>query len=206
MQLVFARHGLSTANERRIISNRHLPHFLTEVGRTQARDLAQRLAQGGPIARIYASPIPRARETAEILAGDQPVTTSNALREVDCGVVEGRDDEEAWSIHDAVERAWAQGNLGARVEGGESLIEVEARFTPFVKEVVEQHASTPGMTVVVSHGTVLLEMLPRLLANVERQWAGQVPLGNCDVVRVQVVGQDLICSSWAGVNIGPPLA
>lgn len=205
MEFVFARHGHSTANEQRIISNRNLPHDLTDRGRTQAHTLRERLAAAGmqPVS-VYTSPIPRARQTAQILAGEGAIESSDALREIDCGVIEGRGDDDAWAIHDAIEGAWGNGQIHARVEGGESLVDVQARFVPFVQAVVDRHRSGGGITLLVSDGTVLLEMLPRLLANLDFGWARASPLGNCDIVRVEPRGHDLMCTSWAGTD--PPRA
>ncbi len=53
----------------------------------------------------------------------------------------------------------------------------------------------------VSHGAVLLEMLPRLLTNLDYQWARASSLGNCDIVRVESRGHDLVCTSWAGIDL-----
>jgi broad specificity phosphatase PhoE len=55
VRILFARHGEGLANTLRIISNRDLPHPLTEKGRARATALAEKLAER-PIQRIYASP------------------------------------------------------------------------------------------------------------------------------------------------------
>ena len=93
MRLIFARHGENQANVERIISNRSLPHGLTAKGRAQAETLAALLDENTVVA-IYASPILRAQETASILSErlGLPVRTSDALREFDCGIAEGRGD------------------------------------------------------------------------------------------------------------------
>ncbi|MEZ4728874.1 MAG: histidine phosphatase family protein [Caldilineaceae bacterium] len=67
MKLFFTRHGESQANIGRIISNRTLPHSLTALGRAQAVALAEKLGTE-KISTIYASPILRAQETAQIIA------------------------------------------------------------------------------------------------------------------------------------------
>ena len=53
----------------------------------------------------------------------------------------------------------------------------------------------------VSHGTVLLQMLPRLVTNLDYQWARGRPLNNCDTVRVEPSGADLVCHSWGGAEL-----
>ena len=68
MRLYFVRHGQSEAKVQRVISNRDLPHPLTELGRRQAEALARSLADV-PLAALFSSPIMRAVQTAQIVAG-----------------------------------------------------------------------------------------------------------------------------------------
>ena len=51
MRLYFVRHGQSEANVLRVISNRDLPHHLTDMGRQQAEALARSLADVSLAAR-----------------------------------------------------------------------------------------------------------------------------------------------------------
>src|SRR5262245_51081645 len=107
MHLYFVRHGESEANVLRVISNRQLPHGLTEKGKQQASVLAESL-KSVPIAALYSSPILRAIQTSEILAKTLaiPYETTDALREYDCGVLEGRADDDAWRQHDVIFERW----------------------------------------------------------------------------------------------------
>lgn len=100
MRLLLARHGESEANTLRVISNRNFPHALTARGMVQAAALAQKL-QDLKITKVYASPILRAMQTAEII-GNQlglEVCIEDALREPDCGALEGQSDAAAWTLH-----------------------------------------------------------------------------------------------------------
>jgi probable phosphoglycerate mutase len=103
VKLIFSRHGESEANVLRVISNRDLPHPLTERGRIQAQALAERLAKRRILA-LYASPVLRAQQTALMVGGKLSLSihTAEALREFDCGVMEGRGDAEAWQAHHEV--------------------------------------------------------------------------------------------------------
>lgn len=71
----------------------------------------------------------RAKETAEIIAAGlrTDVQIADVLREPDCGVFEGRGDEEAWNDHATQEREWQQGNYDYGSPGGESFRDVEAK-------------------------------------------------------------------------------
>jgi probable phosphoglycerate mutase len=199
MHLYFVRHGESQANVERVISNRDLPHPLTERGRLQARELAERLAGVGATA-LYASPIPRAVETAEIL-GDRlglPVVRHAALREFDCGMVEGCGDAAAWAAHEEVIAAWASGQLSARIPDGESFEEMAARFVPFVADLQKNGTPQNVTSILVGHGSLFHHMLPLVLDNVDRDWIVQYPLRNCAVVHAVAQGEQLHCHSWDG--------
>lgn len=200
MELIFARHGESEANLQRIISNRALPHALTERGRQQAATLARQLA-GRPITALYTSPIPRAQETAAILGaalGVAPVV-ADALREWDCGEWEGRGDDAAWQAHAQAVAAWAAGDADYCLAGGESLNVMRARFVPFVESLVAR--PTRGSVVLLAHGSLLQHMLPGLLANVDQAWADQHGLQPATYVSAQLVGGRLLCVEWAGTPL-----
>jgi 2,3-bisphosphoglycerate-dependent phosphoglycerate mutase len=198
MRLIFARHGESEANVLQIISNRDLPHSLTQKGRTQAQALAERLAERRVVA-LYASPILRAQQTARIIADrlGLPVNTAKALSEIDCGIMEGRGDEAAWQAHQDVVAAWDTGTYERRIEGGECFNEVKARFGPFVQELIEQFAYIDGDVVLISHGSLLHHMLPLVLTNIDRNFTTQVPLGNCVYVVAVPNQAQLVCEQWA---------
>ena len=202
MKLYFVRHGESEANLLRVISNRDLAHGLTERGRQQATELAERL-RGVGARQIFSSPILRARQTAqilsEILGVDYAVT--DALREFDCGIAEGRSDAEAWELHRWVMEEWQQGgNPAARIEQGESLLDIQGRFVPFAEQLVQQQVE-PGDSVLVGHGGLYLCMLPRVLLNVGAQEA--LPFPNASYVLAEGRSEGLVCLEWCG---RPPVA
>ncbi len=107
-EVYFVRHGESTANVARVISNKRGDYApLTNKGRQQAKELLEKLRNQGGIAVVYTSPLMRAKETADIIAAAlrTDVQIADALREPDCGVLEGRGDEEAWNYHATQEMA-----------------------------------------------------------------------------------------------------
>lgn len=204
MLLYLTRHGESEANVARIISNRTLPHPLTPRGIAQAEQLATQLVGTG-IARIYTSPIPRAQETAAIVGdalGIVPAVTP-ALREFDCGPMEGRGDAAAWAAHDAVTRAWdEEGAYDRRIEpDGESFNDIKARFLPLVAHVYAGAERFPGNVLLVSHGSVLLQMLPLIFANVDRAFTRRHPLANCALVIGEPRANGLVCRAWDGLTL-----
>lgn len=197
MKLIFTRHGESQANIARIISNRELPHPLTATGRTQAIALAEQLV-AEEIMAIYASPILRAQETAQII-GERltlPFVTHNALREFDCGIMEGQGTDEAWAAHEAVTAAWATGNYVQHIPGGESFVDMQARFVPFVNQLLSHYADETGALLLIAHGSLLHHMLPLVLHNIDAAFVRQYPLRNCACIRAVVTQEGITCVDW----------
>ena len=122
---------------------------LNGKGQLEARRLADFLAQT-PFDRIYTSPLERARQTAEPLAAQlrlQPIVTE-AVGEVQFGDWTGKRFAELTT--DAQWRQWNQVRSSTRAPRGESMLEVQVRFTGFLHRVQEE---LPGKTVAVfSHG------------------------------------------------------
>lgn len=200
MKVIFARHGESEANVARIISNRYLPHGLTALGRQQAMQLADDLRNAG-ITALYCSPIPRARETAQIV-GEQLCLTpviADGLREPDRGIAEGRSDDEAWRIHDEIAWRWLQaGEHDARLQGGESFSDIRRRFTAFIDALIAQHGHTDDAVLCIAHGSVLLMMLPLVLSNVPAGFTWMRPFPNCATVITRYEAGDFHCLAWCG--------
>lgn len=203
MRILFTRHGESEANTQLIISNRDLPHHLTDTGIAQAAALVQKLA-AWPIIRVISSPVLRTRETAEILAAqfNLPVTCADALREFDCGILEGRGDPDAWEALRSTVSAWLDGgNLTYRISAdAESFEDIRARFIPYLEKLIAEKSNMSGDILLVSHGGVLLLMLPLILTNVDAAFVRQHPLNNCDLVVAEVVDGRLVCIDWAGID------
>src|SRR5579871_3261537 len=144
MHLLFARHGQSEANVQKLFINDSPGYGLTELGRQQAGELAAALLPES-LTDIYASPLQRAQETAGIIHGalDLPreVKTSEALREFSVGNHEGSCEAEAWEEYRDVERRWLEeGDLTARIGGGECFEDIRKRFLPFIEEVLGTHS------------------------------------------------------------------
>jgi probable phosphoglycerate mutase len=202
MQLIFAHHGESTANVRRIISNRGLKHALTDLGRQQAHELATRIQS--PVRKVYTSPIQRAVETTQIVteAWGVEYEVVDALREYDCGVLEGRGDDEAWQEHVEVRRQWyEEHNLDRRAEGGESFLDIQARFVPFVDALLERYRDIPETIVCVGHTGTYCAALPLVLTNVDHTFARNHLTAGTYAIIAEPRGNGLFCLSWCDVPL-----
>lgn len=200
MRFYFVRHGESEANVLGVISNRGSRHGLTEKGRGQAADLASGLRDSG-ITRIYSSPLLRALQTTEVLAGalgmDYEVT--DALREFDCGIAEGRSDREAWELHRQVMEDWLQrGQLGGRIDEGESFYDIQNRFVPFIQSLLKEQGRADA-SILVGHGGLYHCMLPLVLANVSHTSVEPFPNGTHVLAEARSAG--LVCLEWCGTPI-----
>jgi probable phosphoglycerate mutase len=200
LTICFVRHGESRANVERVFANRaDQPFALTDAGRDQARELAEKLRALAP-SRIYSSPLPRAVETAGVIADHLgvPITETDALREFDVGAFEGLPygDVHAWrwDEHVRIGLAWSAGDLDARHPGGESASDIAARFLPFMTALAERHAE--GCVALVGHGGLYLTALPMLLAGVSIADARRFGLGHCEVVTATHDAGVWTCLAW----------
>ncbi|MGD0461848.1 MAG: histidine phosphatase family protein [Tepidisphaeraceae bacterium] len=198
MRIFFVRHGESEANILKIFSNRQWKHPLTERGREQAKALAAQL-RGRGVAAIHSSPLRRAIESAEILAGRLGVeyVIEPALIEYDVGIYEDRSDEEGWRAYADVERQWAQGQLDARLPEGESSLDIQNRFVPFIRRLINLYGKREDATVVlIGHGGTYRQGLPCVLGNISRKYAVEHGLANTAVVEAELREGVLHCVSW----------
>jgi broad specificity phosphatase PhoE len=146
----WARHGENVANLSRTFSYRVFDGDLTETGRRQAAELAERLvARGAEIRLLACSPLRRARQTADILGRrlGLPVTlTLDDLREVNVGALDGRSDARSWETYAGVLAAWRAGRTRARFPGGEDYDELCTRLRRALAAVA--HAARTGSSAV----------------------------------------------------------
>lgn len=156
-RLVLVRHGEPRCAVDGLIGGPRGDTGLTERGREQVRRVAARLAASkelGEVAALYASTLPRAKETAEVLApalgGLVPILRAD-LREHDPGELDGRPWAEVlaegrWPDVDADPEAPLAPN-------GESLVAFHERARTALRALAAAH---PRATVVVAcHGGVV---------------------------------------------------
>ena len=202
MKLYFVRHGESEANVLHVISNRETPHGLTPLGRQQASTLANSL-RNVPITTIFSSPILRARQTAEILAGTfhQMYQVTEALREYDCGILEDKADEESWKLHREIAEDWTLNqNYLRKPEGGECFLDIRSRFIPFIEELTLDGLDRDDHILLVGHGGLFQLMLPLILTNVDIPFAQSHGMRHTETVIVQQGQNGLVCLQWGPVR------
>jgi phosphoserine phosphatase len=135
---------------------------LNERGLAQAASLAARFA-AEPIEAVYASPLARARQTAEAVAARHGLEVQIVadLSEFDQGVLEGRYLSDIAVEYPELLAAFAKQPGEVRIPGGETLAEVQVRAWRAFTYLLERHPQ--GSIVAVSHNMTLLTLLCRFL-------------------------------------------
>lgn len=140
--LILVRHGQTSANAGGLLQGRmDLP--LDDDGRLQAMRTGAHIRQNFPHARIIASPLLRAVQTAQAISHD--VEIDPRFIELDYGQWDGR----AMSDVDQVQWAQWRNDPMFRPPGGESLVELEQRVKPALEQL--RNDAQERDVVVVSH-------------------------------------------------------
>ena len=154
MRLLLLRHGQTTSNVAGALDTGAPGAGLTDLGHAQAKAAAAVLADR-EIESIHCSALVRTHQTAAPLAealGLQP-TIHDELREITAGDLEMRTDAESGHAYRHMVASWLlEGDLDARLPGGESAHEFLARYDAAIDRVV---AGTRGTALVVSHGAAI---------------------------------------------------
>ena len=176
--LVLARHGQTPANVAKILDTLLPGPGLTDLGRLQAEALGKELSSLA-VTALYGSRARRAQETAGVVGTVLGMTPGvvDGVHEVQVGDLEGRSDDASVDVFRGVYDAWRDGDLSARMPGGESGQDVLDRYLPAVEELRHRHAD--GTTVLVSHGAVLRLVGHALAGASDLRPDGDDHLDNC---------------------------
>jgi len=154
--ITLVRHGQTDWNlARRIQGSTDIP--LNDTGRADALAAADILAAAGSYDAVYASPLVRAQETAQIIATRlglaEPVLT-RGLREREFGEAEGTDSADYIARY---------GGWHSEVPGAEILDQVRDRALDSLDRIVRasRRRSSPNQEsiIVVTHGGVIRALL-----------------------------------------------
>jgi broad specificity phosphatase PhoE len=125
-----------------------------------------------------------------------------ALREYDCGILEGRSDETGWHLWQELFDAWVLHKYWEqRIEGGESFNDIRKRFEPFIEGLVRQCGCTEEGMLCVSHGGVYWMMLPLVLKNVDYALISKHGFDHTTNIISELRPEGLICVEWNGCLI-----
>ncbi len=142
MNLFCLRHGETNYNQLRLCNDDpRVDVHLTPRGIEQAQAAALALADEA-IARIFVSPLPRTRQTAEIInrAHQAPIEVHTAIHDWRTGL----DGKPVAELYERI----AGDPWHTRIEGGETLFEHKQRVLGFIAWL---RAQPPAPTLVIAH-------------------------------------------------------
>jgi probable phosphoglycerate mutase len=189
MLLLLVRHGQSLGNIEGRIQGHDDP--LTDLGRRQAKAVADHLAAGQLITHLYTSPLDRAMETASIIGaavGRIPVPVPG-LAEINAGRAAGLLWEEWRAQHPdlAEAMALAQRSLDTGWAGGENGRQFGQRVIAAYNEIVTRHVGTDDVVVAVGHGGSLAWIAAHAYGDPLDIWPGaRTGFVNCSVSELHI--------------------
>jgi broad specificity phosphatase PhoE len=182
MSLLLIRHGETQWNaERRYQGQLDSP--LTERGIAQAVAIAQRLAEFRELASapVVASPLGRARRTAEIICANRrstAFTTDDRLREITLGSWDGLFRDEIAALSPGMFEKHGPYEWYFHSADGERYDDFHARLTSFLHDACKR----PPL-IIVAHG-VVSRVLRGLYAGMPREAALSLPVPQDSIFRL----------------------
>lgn len=162
-RLFLLRHGQTVHNATRRMQG-HLDTQLSDKGWEGARQVAEML-EGKSIARIVASDLSRAADTARVV-GERlgiEVTIDARLRETDLGQWQDMRHDEVDAQYPGARAKWRH-DATWRPPGGESRVDVAERARPVIDELMEAFDGWDDEAVlVVAHGGTISALTGSLL-------------------------------------------
>ena len=200
-RILFTRHGETEDNVIRRLSTSPPGPKLTNLGQEQAMDLANKIKEV-QIDVIYSSPLVRAMQTAEIIIGDRGIKIypDDGLKELSVGVLEGRNDDEAFEELDKIWHSWTvERNLDTlTAEGGETAKQVLERSVKSFKNIIENNESSTVL--IVAHSGILQLLIPEVAENIPYNFGVKNWLRNCQLVDLIREEDKFICVSWGDIK------
>lgn len=201
MILTLVRHGETTSNLTTLLDTAVPGADLTERGRAQARDLADRFAER-EIDGLYISRLTRTHQTAQPLAaarGLEPVQMPG-IHEITAGDYEMLGDDESMRAYVGTLRAWSVEGPHVAMPGGETGEEFFARYDADIRSIAEG-SDTP---VVISHGAAMRVWVAERAENIEHEYTITRKIRNTGVI--ELVGDPDTgwhLRSWQGEAFDP---
>ncbi|MFD4294643.1 histidine phosphatase family protein [Rhodococcus sp. NPDC058505] len=201
-KLILVRHGQTEANVARRLDTRLPGARLTAMGEGQAQAFGTALA-GPPPKAVVASEALRARQTAGFIerASGIVVQVHEGIHEAQAGDLEDRADRASHQMYASVFHAWHQGELGARMPGGESGADVLERYLPVVESLRGRYldgTDEDGDVLVVSHGAAI-RLVARHLADVDGTFSADTHLDNTQTIELVPTAAGWECVRWGAL-------
>jgi broad specificity phosphatase PhoE len=184
--LYFMRHAESEANALDILGGR-IDYALSERGRAEAKAVARAFCPGHPLDAIIASPLLRARQTAEAFARETRlvIETEAAITEQDMGEFAGKtaavvEADPAYELDKSRRWDWAP-------PGGESYRQIALRLAPFFARLDERRASGARERILVLTHAVTLRLIIATLEDILPAYPSSMAR-NAEIFAVEYLG------------------
>ncbi|MDV6012350.1 histidine phosphatase family protein [Haloechinothrix sp. LS1_15] len=205
MKLKLVRHAESTANVRKAINTKVPGPPLTDLGKRQAEELAERL-RDEPVEAVYCSLATRAQQTAAPVAAlhELDLQVIDGVHEIFVGELEDVTDREGIEAYARIFYQWIQGELQYAMPGGESGFEVRDRFVTAITQIRNKHEQEhpDGTVVVVSHGGIMRLGVELLAENVPQASPLSGLIANTGTIELATLdGGGWRCVAWDGFDL-----
>ena len=161
MILYCIRHGETTYNAEGRLQGQSESSVLSDLGRRQGEATARALI-GKSVEALYASPLRRAAETAEIIAAAlrREICTDPRLMEIDVGIFQDQLRADLERDRADALRHWLSGDPDYVIPGGESRRQLAQRGVAAFEDI---RRAGHEAAVIVAHGGVLVSTIKSLL-------------------------------------------
>ncbi|MDG2114439.1 MAG: histidine phosphatase family protein [Actinomycetota bacterium] len=190
-RLLLVRHGESQVMVDGVVGGPETCSGLSDLGRAQAAALRERFANGteAPIDVVYSSPLPRARETTDIVlpalgGGGLTVNTHPELEEFRLGEADGL----TW---DQVRERYGFGQMSEQdpyrqfIPGGDTRAGFRHRVAMALADIAEAHH---GQTVFVGcHGGVISSAMAVAFSLAPNQQAVELPTVVTSITELEIL-------------------
>lgn len=157
VEIVLIRHGKTEGNkEKRYIGRTDQP--LSEEG---IAGIKENLGRYPSVEKVYASPMKRTRQTAELIYPGQASELVDGLREMDMGVFEGKNHAELKNRPSYILWVATRGKIS--IPGGESMKDFGKRtMDAFTQVLGDMQAEGIKRAAVVAHGGTIMSIVSQL--------------------------------------------
>ena len=189
------RHGQSESNLAKVFAGQ-MNVNLSELGHAQAERTSEYLSKI-PVDVIWSSDLNRAYQTAQHTAEKKglEIHTSPKLREIFAGEWEGKSTAEMKNDPESGFQTWLY-NIGAvQTPGGESVMEVQARFVPEVERIMRENE---GKTIFIFCHATPIRLLRAAWEGVSAEEIKDIPrVANSSVTQGEFDGEKFRIVSYS---------
>ncbi len=161
-QIYLIRHGQTQYNLLGIVQGGGVDTDLNDLGRRQAQAFFEAYGHV-PFDKVYTSKLKRSIQSVQrFIDGGIPTENYAGLNEMNWGIREGmRITPEEDAYYYETLRQWNEGNVGLRLEGGESPLDVQARQKPVLDLILSRPEEETIL--ICMHGRAMRMLLCLLL-------------------------------------------